>query len=186
MVRHPDISVQCHPDDLPQFSGRTDCDASGDISEPENKSTQALKVTSPFYLIDIMVLLISVVNQLRNLPELYARLTFNQLICFFELVKRFTPLLETSSPRITRGHPLLPENVVQLLALQTSFSRDDVLELWQQLGPIILQSPHNTISPSSIILNAAHGLAKSAASHQLGNTQHRDVVQYAELRFSRC
>lgn len=110
-----------------------------------------------------MVLFSDIVSSISRCTALYARLTQAQLLGYFDVARRFAPLISMPSRRPLDPIPALPDNVALVLSMHTKLSLDDVFEMWSALGHIILSAgPGELVTGISDVDTTLAGVAPHA------------------------
>lgn len=114
-----------------------------------------------------MIPLLTILSRLSRHEELFAKLTYEVLSQFFDIVLRYMPRIVTTAPRRRKGLPDLDRNILDVLALNLSLSYDKVNILWTATGELLWKQFEGTANADEQIAVEA-GLVNTAPHFGLG------------------
>ena len=114
-----------------------------------------------------MIPLPFILSRLSSHEDLFAKLNYEVLNRFFDIMFRYMPWIVTTAPRRRKGLPDLDRNILDVLALNLALTYDEVRILWTATGELLWkQFETNADADEKVTVEA--GLANTAPHFGLG------------------
>lgn len=114
-----------------------------------------------------MIPLPFILSRLSSHEDLFAKLNYEVLNRFFDIMFRYMPRIVTTAPRRRKGLPDLDRNILDVLALNLALTYDEVHILWTATGELLWkQFETNADADEKVTVEA--GLANTAPHFGLG------------------
>ena len=115
-----------------------------------------------------MIPLPIILSRLSSHEDLFAKLNYEVLNRFFDIMFRYMPWIVTTAPRRRKGLPDLDRNILDILALNLALTYDEVRILWMATGELLWkQFEMNADADEKVTVEA--GLANTAPHFGLGS-----------------